>query len=88
MNPSARLVEMANDIAANLAAYPEHADAVNTMVVHLQRFWEPTMRERIVQYLQAGGDDLSPLARDAIENLSHRLNQTPPPTKRGVSDAG
>ena len=87
MNP-VRLVEMANDIAANLAGYPDHAAAVEAMVVHLQRFWEPGMRLAIVRQLDAGGEALSPLARDAVAALSRRLDQAPPPTARGASDAG
>lgn len=87
MNPQ-RLVDMANDIAANLAANPDRAAAVETMVVHLQRFWEPGMRQAIVRHLHAGGDGLGQLARDAIAALSSRLEQSAPPTARGASDAG
>ena len=87
MNPQ-RLVEMANDIAANLSANPDRAVAVETMVVHLQRFWEPGMRQAIVHHLHAGGDGLEPLARDAIAALASRLDQPAPPTARGASDAG
>ena len=85
---AARLVEMANDIAANLSAYPGHADAVEAMVLHLQRFWEPAMRERIVRHLRDGADELDPLARDAVAELAKRLDEPPPPTRRGASDAG
>lgn len=88
MNPNHRLVEMANDIAANLVAYPGRDAAIEAMVVHLQRFWEPTMRLRIVAYLKDGGDGLSALAGDAIAELSRRLDEAPPPTRRGASDAG
>lgn len=87
MNPQ-RLVEMANDIAANLSAYPDRAIAVETMVVHLQRFWEPGMRLAIVRHLHAGGAGLEPLARDAIAGLASRLEEPAPPTARGAGDAG
>lgn len=87
MNPE-RLVDMANDIAANLVVYPDHDAAVGAMVLHLQRFWEPTMRRRIVDYLHVDGHRLSPLAREAIEQLSHKLDEAPLPTARGASDAG
>ena len=79
---------MANDIAANLSANPNRAAAVETMVVHLQRFWEPVMRLAIVRHLHAGGEGLDPLARDAIAALASRLEESAPPTARGASDAG
>jgi formate dehydrogenase subunit delta len=87
LNPQ-RLVDMANDIAANLSANPDHAAAVETMVVHLQRFWEPVMRQAIVRHLHSGGEGLDPLARDAVAALALRLGDAPPPTARGASDAG
>lgn len=86
MNPQ-RLVEMAEDIAANLSALP-YAQAVEALVVHLQRFWEPRMRIGIVRWWRDGGAGLSPLAAEAVAELARRLDQPPPPDKPGVSDAG
>ena len=65
----ARLVAMANDIAANLAAEPDRAEAVATMTLHLRRFWEPGMRAQILAYLDQGGSELDVLARDAVAAL-------------------
>lgn len=64
-----RLVEMANDIAANLAAEPDRAEAVATMTLHLRRFWEPGMRAQILAYLDQGGSGLDRLACEAIAGL-------------------
>lgn len=83
-----RLLRMANDIAANLAALPAD-EAREAMLVHLQRFWEPRMRLAIVAHLHAGGGDaLAPLARAAVAELARRLDEPAPPTRRGASDAG
>lgn len=65
----ARLVEMANDIAANLAAEPDRVEAVATMTLHLRRFWEPGMRAQILAYLDQGGSELDALASEAVAGL-------------------
>lgn len=101
MNPK-HLVGMANDIAANLQAEPDRDAAIDGMVLHLQRFWEPRMREQIVMHTRAmaesvdGDGDvdgydthLSPFAREAVDRLSRRLDQAPPPPyPEGGGDAG
>lgn len=88
MNPE-RLVAMANDIADNLCAGPDRGAAIEAMVVHLQRFWEPRMRLDIVGHLrQHDGLGLNAFARDALAELARRLDEPAPPTRRGASDAG
>jgi formate dehydrogenase subunit delta len=89
MSSTNHLTGMANDIAAYFAAEPDHAAAVEAMVLHLQRFWEPRMRLRIVEHVRGGGDDLAPLAHEAIVELGKRLGETPPPPRpQGGGDAG
>ncbi|MBI2799128.1 MAG: formate dehydrogenase subunit delta [Gammaproteobacteria bacterium] len=63
-----RLVEMANDIAANQAADPDHA--VGIITLHLQRFWDPRMRAQIIAHLAEGGAGLADDARAAIARLT------------------
>lgn len=82
-----RLVEMLNDIAANQSALP-HDEAVDTIVLHLQRFWAPAMRDGLLAWFDANGNDLSPLARDAVLELKRRGDALAEPTRRGASDAG
>ncbi len=66
---SARLVAMANDIAAFFAAEPDAEAAAEQVAGHLRRFWEPRMRKEIRSHLERGGAGLSPLARRGIERL-------------------
>ena len=68
MNPD-HLVTMANQIADFFAAYPE-AEAVEGVAGHIRKFWEPRMRAALAEHLAAGGDGLSPLARQGAEQLS------------------
>lgn len=86
MNPQ-RLVEMLNDIAANQSALP-HDEALETVVVHVQRFWAPSMRDGILGYARDDGDGLLPLAHEAVTELKRRTDELAPPTRRGASDAG
>ncbi|MGH8030977.1 MAG: formate dehydrogenase subunit delta [Luteimonas sp.] len=82
-----RLAEMANDIAAYFQAEPDHATAVDGMVAHILRFWEPRMRVQIIQHLRAGDADLMPLAAAAIGMLARKLDESsPPPHPNGGGD--
>ena len=67
-----RLSQMVNDIAHYFAAEPEHAVGVNGIADHLIRFWDPSMRRRIIDHLDAGGAGLEPLAREAVQQLAAR----------------
>ena len=69
MQRDEKLVMMANQIARNVAVQGE-ARAVAAAADHIRRFWDPRMRAAIVAHLAAGGADLEPLARAAVERLS------------------
>lgn len=62
------LVRMANQIAGH-AEHKPHDVAVGLVAGHLRDFWAPSMRERLTAYVDAGGDGLTPLAREALEQL-------------------
>jgi formate dehydrogenase subunit delta len=65
-----RLVQMANDIAANMSAEPDRAEAVAAITAHLKRFWEPRMRAQLVAFARADGGGLSALARAGVLGLA------------------
>jgi formate dehydrogenase subunit delta len=64
----ASLVRMANQIASN-ADHKDHERAVALVTEHLRDFWAPSMRERLTAYVDAGGEDLTDVARTAIDRL-------------------
>ncbi|TLY53700.1 MAG: formate dehydrogenase subunit delta [Gammaproteobacteria bacterium] len=65
------LIAMANDIANFFRSEPDHLLAVEGVVNHLQKFWDPRMRRKIVAHLnQHGGEGLSELARAAVVKLA------------------
>lgn len=64
---SDKLIHMANHIAAFFASYPE-TQAQQGIRDHLQRFWEPRMREQLRSELEQGTQGLSPLVRAALRD--------------------
>lgn len=59
-----RLVQMANQIAANLTHEDDPAAAV---AAHIRLFWDPRMKSMIRNADQSG---LSPIARAAIDRIA------------------
>ena len=64
-----KLVYMANQIGKFFAGQGEEK-AVPLIADHLEKFWDPRMRAAIVAHLDAGGNGLDPLVREAIKKLS------------------
>ncbi|MCX5521048.1 formate dehydrogenase subunit delta [Kaistia defluvii] len=65
---SEKLVHMANQIGTFFASQgAEQAPAA--IADHLRKFWDPRMRAGILAHLEAGGADLDPLVRQAVERL-------------------
>jgi formate dehydrogenase subunit delta len=65
------LVKMANQIGAFFEAESQREDAVNGVLGHLRRFWEPRMRREIISHVHnSGGNDLKDIVREAVKRLS------------------
>lgn len=73
-NGGARLVAMANDIAAYFR--PQSRDeAVAGIAAHIERFWTPRMRAKLNAFLASGAtgtEALEELPRAAIARLNER----------------
>ncbi|WP_439528744.1 formate dehydrogenase subunit delta [Pannonibacter sp.] len=67
MSPD-KLVYMANQIARFMETKP-HAEGVAGVASHINDFWEPRMRKQFFEILEAGGDGLRPLVREAAEQI-------------------
>jgi formate dehydrogenase subunit delta len=74
-----RLVYMANQIAGFFETQPGDVAALQT-ADHLKSFWDPRMRQAILQHLAAGGADLSPVAAAAVALLRGSVRATPAET--------
>ena len=61
------LVSMANQIGTFFSAYPDRQEALEGIATHIQKFWEPRMRMRLLDGLAAGEvKELMPLVNDAL----------------------
>jgi formate dehydrogenase subunit delta len=61
------LVRMTNDIASFFSAEP--ATAVQGVVDHIKKFWDPRMRRLIINHYLEGGAGLNDISRAAIGQL-------------------
>ena len=59
------MIRMANQIAAFFEAYPRQ-EALAGIAKHIKNFWDPRMRQQLNEYLDGGGEGLSPLAIAAL----------------------
>ena len=65
-----QLVKMANQIESFFRVEPDRSEAIESISNHIRRFWDPRMRKIIIAHLDAGGEGLGDLARDAIGQLA------------------
>lgn len=63
-----RLVYMANQIG-DFFASQGHDKAVAGIAEHIKKFWDPRMRKKIFEHLDAGGAGLRPNVLEAITAL-------------------
>lgn len=66
---SENLVKMLNNISAFFQADPDRTVAIQGVVEHVRKNWEPRMRRQIIAHFQAGGEGLSELSRAAVQVL-------------------
>jgi formate dehydrogenase subunit delta len=67
MSPE-KLVYMANQIGRFFAHQPDEKAIANT-ADHLKKFWDPRMREAILDHADVGGEGLQPLVLRAVLTL-------------------
>jgi len=65
----ASMIEMVNQIAANITSGESQEKVAEKVSVHLKRFWSRGMKEQIFAYLESDGSDLTPAAKASLERL-------------------
>jgi formate dehydrogenase subunit delta len=66
---STALVRMANQIADFFRNKPEE-EAVAAAASHINKFWDPRMRTKMIAHLAGGGgEDLNPIALKAAQRI-------------------
>lgn len=68
MSPD-KLITMANQIGKFFTPQRRIADPAAAILNHIERFWDPRMRDAIVAHLEAGGAGLDPPVREAVVRL-------------------
>ena len=63
------LIKMLNQIADNVAMGESAELAAAQVADHLCRFWAPSMRKQVFDYVDTGGEELQPISRAAIIKL-------------------
>ncbi len=67
---SSHLIEMANQIAANLAHGKEQSQCIIDITSHLRRFWAPSMRQQLLAAIARGDHQIHDLVIKAARQLS------------------
>ena len=67
---SEHIVQMANDIGNFFRAEPERQLALDGISNHINKFWTRRMRQKLLDYVQHGGDALDELPRAAIAQVT------------------
>lgn len=68
------LISMINQIADNVPQSAHSASKADDVASHVQRFWSRDMKLSILAYAENGGDQLNPLAREAIAKIKAPAN--------------
>ena len=67
--PLDRLVVMANQIADFFSPYPpeRRAEGIRN---HLRTYWDPRMRQDLIEYIAAGGEGINPSIGEGVRLLT------------------
>ena len=73
---SEHIVQMANDIGNFFRAEPERQVALDGISNHINKFWTRRMRQKLLEYVQHGGNELDelPLAAAAQVTVAPAAN--------------
>jgi formate dehydrogenase subunit delta len=63
------LVQMANDIGNFFRAETDRQVALDGISNHINKFWTRRMRQKLLEYVQHGGNDLDELPRAALAKV-------------------
>ena len=69
-NELLHLIKMINHISANLDYSGEESEAALKVLDHINRFWAPSMKLKIVKYVEVDGSRLSSISKLAVSSMS------------------
>lgn len=62
------LVQMANRIGEFFEAMPDREEALDGIAGHIQRYWEPRMRQALLAHMSDGAAGLMPIVAEAVRS--------------------
>jgi len=65
-----QIVRMANDIGNFFRAETDRKAALDGISNHINKFWTRRMRQRILDYVAQGGNELDELPRAALKQVA------------------
>lgn len=78
VQPHAKLVRMANQIGTFMMS-KRHDEGVAGVAEHINKFWEPRMRRQFFEVVDAGGDGLLPIVKEAALKVRRPASAEPAP---------
>jgi formate dehydrogenase subunit delta len=69
---NSNLIKMANNIGAFFQSEPDRSLAIQGIEQHISNFWEPRMRQQIIEYVQTGGNELMDIVAEAVNHIAVR----------------
>jgi len=61
------LIRMANQIGTFFQSQPDRAEALEGLANHIHKFWEARMQREFQAVLDAGGEGVLPIVREALD---------------------
>jgi formate dehydrogenase subunit delta len=62
------MVNNANQIALHFTGFPRE-EAVRGILDHIEKFWEPRMKDQLMDYVAHGGEGLDELVIQAVKRM-------------------
>ncbi|MBW7471885.1 formate dehydrogenase subunit delta [Marinobacter sp. M216] len=64
------LIKMVNQISANNLHHGDAEQSAEVIATHLRKFWARSMKQKIIDYAESDGLELSTVSRLAVKRLS------------------
>ncbi len=85
-NTMAKIVRMANQIGTFFQSKP-HAEGVDGVAEHINKFWEPRMRRHFFEVMDSGGEGFLPIVVEAAAQV-RRPSEPVSATDAAQAEAG
>ncbi|WP_328187819.1 formate dehydrogenase subunit delta [Marinobacter sp. OP 3.4] len=64
------LIRMINQISDNNLHHGDEGEAAEVVATHIKKFWARSMKQKIIDYAESDGTELSTVSRLAVKRLT------------------